>query len=106
MYKAIYHPYGKHDEINTRQAIDGVPYLRDVGSAAKSAIVRGIPPEVINRDMGIVDIRIESKVDKKSGKAIPIMTFTPDRYQMTRHNMSNKRARSKRNTRPTITQMR
>lgn len=90
MYKAIYQPYGKNDIINTRKPINGVKYYKGVGSAAKSAIARGVPPEVINRDMGIVDIKITTKVGSM-GDAIPVIIFAADSS-----NYSNNAKHSKR----------
>jgi hypothetical protein len=105
MYKAIYEPYGQKDVINTRKPISDVPYLEGIGSAAKSAIARGIPPEVINRDMGVVDIRIESKKDT-TGKAVPIMLFTADRYQRTTGGRRNRKPVNNRGYTPNVSTMR
>jgi hypothetical protein len=94
MYKAIYEPYGKKNIINSRKPIEGVKYYEGIGSAAKSAIARGIPPEVINRDMGIVDIKFT--MDSKKKKPIPLMLFTSDRgTKVTGVPRSNKPANKK-----------
>jgi hypothetical protein len=90
MYKALYEPYGKANILNTRKPIEGVSYHKGVGSAAASAVARGIPPEVINRDMGIVDIKITT-IAREGKKPIPVMLFTPDPHQRT--NMTGKVSR-------------
>jgi hypothetical protein len=80
MYKAIYSPYGKNDIVNSRTPIEGVKYHDGIGSAVESAIAKGMPPEVIQRDMGIMDISIYTKQSKKP---VPVMLFTTDVKQRT-----------------------
>lgn len=60
MYKMIWTPYGEDDIYNSTKPISGVKYYEGIGSAAKSAVAKGIPPEVISRHMGIVTVQFKS----------------------------------------------
>jgi hypothetical protein len=57
MYKMIWSPYyDDNNKYNSRKPIKGVRYYTGIESATKSAIARGIPPELIEKNMGIVRI--------------------------------------------------
>jgi len=86
IYKLIFPPYGADDIINTRKPIEGVAYARGIGSAQLSLITKyGKVPEVVRRDMGIVDIKISTPPGTHpwERRRSRIM-FTSDKKQKTR----------------------
>jgi len=81
MYKMIFPPYGQKQIVNSRKPLAGVKYYTGIGSAFKSIIARGgVVPRVVLRDMGIMDIRIETP----KGSRKPTIHFKRDIHQRTR----------------------
>lgn len=80
IYRAIWPPYGENNVTHSRKPILGIPYYKGAESAYRSIIRRGgkLPP-TIARDMGIMDVIIESS---RYGK--PRLIFKPDVEQKTR----------------------
>ena len=77
----IYPPYHQQDIINTRKPIPGVKYYSGAKSAAKSiTTIGGNVPVLIQRDMGIVDLRIRTPRGAKK----PRLKFKSDARQKTR----------------------
>ena len=105
MYKMIWYPYDKKENIyNSRKPIAGVKYLKGVGSASESAIARGVPPEVIKRTMGIVEITFTTAKGKK-----PVLTYAPSPMVQSGRPTTKARPKARKSTKvasPSISTMR
>ncbi len=82
VYKMLYPPFGPKDILNTKSPIEGVRY-HEGPRAAYDSIVRkgGYVPPVLNRNMGIMDIRIETPESTYDQKGNPELNFALDRNE-------------------------
>ena len=79
-YILIYPPYGQKEIIYSKEPFPGIKMSKGEGSAYRSIgqPKKGILPPLIQRDMGVVDVRIKTP---KKGK--PKISFTADPKQQT-----------------------
>jgi hypothetical protein len=77
-YRTIYPPYGKRDQINSRQPLPGIPIVSGKNSPELSLRTSIDKPFIVNRDMGVQDVTITKHKGKK-----PQIHFKRDRYQRT-----------------------
>lgn len=99
IYKLIFPPYGKNQIVNTKKPIAGIKYYEGARSAYKSIVrIGGQVPQTIERDMGIMDIRITTPRGKQ-----PKIAFQPDIKQRTTLTRKQRRHKpQKRETEPML----
>jgi len=99
IYKLIFPPYGKNNITNTKKPIAGIKYYEGARSAYLSITrIGGKVPKIIERDMGIMDIKITTP---RVGK--PKIAFKPDIRQRTTLTRKQRRHKPrKRGTEPML----